>query len=84
MGSVKTAISIPESLFEQAERLSRQMKVSRSQFFARAVEAFISRHESRGLLEKLNEAYADAPAGADKRRLRSYRRRHKRLVEGQW
>ena len=41
---MKTAISIPDVVFEGAERLARQTKKSRSQLFSDAVQEYISRH----------------------------------------
>ncbi len=43
MASIKTAISLPESLFEQAEAIAREMKISRSAVVAIALEEFIRR-----------------------------------------
>ena len=37
MQTVKTAISIQEGLFEQAETLARQIKISRSRLFVLAL-----------------------------------------------
>lgn len=59
MATVKTAISLQESLFEQAEALASEMKVSRSRLIAIALEEFIRRHQNRLLLEKINAAYED-------------------------
>ncbi|MDQ3461377.1 MAG: hypothetical protein M3498_19100 [Deinococcota bacterium] len=83
MATVKTAISLRESLFEQAETLAAEMKVSRSQVFALALEAFIERRQSQKLLERLDEAYRDEDPVEE--RLRHHmRRRHQQLVEGEW
>ncbi|MGB3513263.1 MAG: hypothetical protein WBA93_29430 [Microcoleaceae cyanobacterium] len=59
MATVKTAISLQESLFEQAEVLAAEMKISRSRLIAIALEEFIGRHQNRLLLEKINAAYED-------------------------
>ena len=59
MATVKTAISLQESLFEQAEGLAAEMKISRSRLIAIALEEFIRRHQNRLLLEKINAAYED-------------------------
>ncbi len=61
MPNVKTAVSIEETLFERAEALARELKVSRSRLFAMALEDFVLRAENRRLLEQLNEAYKDGP-----------------------
>ncbi len=39
---MKTAISIPDPLFKQVERLRKKLRISRSELFARAAERFIA------------------------------------------
>jgi metal-responsive CopG/Arc/MetJ family transcriptional regulator len=38
MASVKTAISLPELLFQRADVVAHRLEISRSQLIARAVE----------------------------------------------
>ncbi len=52
MANIKTAISLPEPLFEQAEALAHEMNVSRSRLFSLALEDFIRRHENKQLIER--------------------------------
>lgn len=54
---VKTAISIPDSLFAAAERLAKQLGISRSELFQRAVRAFIKDHGQDRVTESLNNVY---------------------------
>jgi metal-responsive CopG/Arc/MetJ family transcriptional regulator len=84
MPSIKTAISIHKSLFEQAENLARRMKVSRSRLFVLALEDYIHRQQNRELLTQINAAYANEPAPAEKALRRKVRRTHRRIVEGEW
>ena len=84
MQNVKTAISIQKSLFEQAENLARQMKVSRSRLFGLALEAYIHRQQNRDLLAQINAAYANEPDPAEKTLRRKTKRTHRRIVEGEW
>jgi metal-responsive CopG/Arc/MetJ family transcriptional regulator len=37
---MKTAVSLPDSLFEAADQLARQLGKSRSQFYAEALRAY--------------------------------------------
>ena len=55
---MKTAISIPDQVFEAAETLANRLGVSRSEFYAKAVEAFIKENKNQGVKEKLNEVYS--------------------------
>jgi len=60
---VKTAISLPDSLFEAAERLAKQLSISRSQLFQRALEAYLRDQEGEAITRALNELYG--PGGED-------------------
>jgi len=42
---MKTAISLPDSLFEEAERLAARRGVSRSQLFQEALIEYVQRHD---------------------------------------
>jgi len=55
---MKTAISLPDTLFAAAEATARSMGIPRSQLYAQALEEFISRKESKSITEKYNEVYA--------------------------
>jgi metal-responsive CopG/Arc/MetJ family transcriptional regulator len=54
---MKTAISIPNSIFEAAEKLAQQFGISRSQLYANAVAEYLRDHQNDGVTEKLNEIY---------------------------
>ncbi len=84
MASLKTAISIQESLFREVDILAHKMHVSRSQLFARAMGDFIQKQQNRQLLEQLNTAYDDAPDREERKWQGQARNRHRRLVGGQW
>ena len=84
MESIKTAISIDKSLFDQANALARKLKVSRSRLFVIALEDFIREQENRELLEKINAVYENEPDEAEKTLRRKARKSHRRLIEGQW
>jgi len=84
MASIKTAISIRESLFEQVESLARELNVSRSRLFVLAVEEYLQRYKNQKLLEQINEAFDDLPADSDQSFLRKTQPQHRKLVEGEW
>ena len=63
---MKTAISIPDELFESADALAEEMGVSRSQLYATAVAEFVAKHRSTDLTARLNEVYAEEPSGLGK------------------
>jgi metal-responsive CopG/Arc/MetJ family transcriptional regulator len=51
--SIKTAISIPDEVFAEAERLVSELKTSRSQLDSRALQEFVARHAP----DRLTEAF---------------------------
>jgi len=57
---MKTAISLPDDLFESAEKLAERLGVSRSQLFATALAAFIAQHDRATTTARLNTVYATA------------------------
>jgi hypothetical protein len=61
MPHVKTAISLDESLFEEAEAWAGKLGISRSELYSRAVADFVRQRENEELLEKLNESHAEGP-----------------------
>jgi predicted transcriptional regulator len=84
MASIKTAVSIEKSLFEQAEAIAREMKMSRSSLFALALEDFIRRRQNEELLRLINDTCRDEPDAGEQARLRGMSRKHRRVVEGEW
>jgi antitoxin MazE6 len=84
MQAIKTAISIEKNLFDQAEKMARTMKVSRSKLFVIALQDFIEHQKNKEMLAQINAAYADEPEAAEQTLRRKSRRQHRRIVEGEW
>lgn len=61
---MKVAVSIPDSIFQEAEELARQLGTSRSEIYARALAAFTAAHASDRVTEALDAAVATAGDGA--------------------
>jgi predicted transcriptional regulator len=59
---MKTAVSIPDKLYSQAEELADAMGLPRSQLFARALEEFLKAHRREAVTEKLDQVYGPAAA----------------------
>lgn len=62
---MKVAISVPDPIFDAAERLAKQREVTRSRLFAEALEEYVSRHGSEAVTEKLNVVYAVECSGVE-------------------
>ena len=56
---MKTAISIPDSLFEEADRLAKARGWSRSELYANAVTAYVNSERFSGVREKLDAVYGN-------------------------
>jgi metal-responsive CopG/Arc/MetJ family transcriptional regulator len=51
---MKTAISVPNDLFESADRLARQLGITRSQLYVRALREYLVTRRHVGLTEQIN------------------------------
>jgi metal-responsive CopG/Arc/MetJ family transcriptional regulator len=56
---MKTAVSIPDDVFEGAERLARRTKRSRSRLFSDALKEYLARHSPDKITEAMNKACAE-------------------------
>jgi metal-responsive CopG/Arc/MetJ family transcriptional regulator len=54
---MKTAISLPDSLFAEAERVAKRLRISRSKFYAKAIAEYVNAQRARNITEQLNEIY---------------------------
>ncbi len=82
--TIKTAISIQKSLFQQAESLAQELNVSRSQLFGLAIETFVKNHQNQMLLQEINKAYSDEPDASEKVRLSKMSKQHRKVVRDKW
>lgn len=53
---MKIAISLPDQLFEEGERLAKRLKLSRSEVYARALADFVARNSPDAITEALDSA----------------------------
>jgi hypothetical protein len=53
---VKTAISIPDDTFEQAERRAASLGMSRSEFFTRAAQRYLDQLDAESLTARIDAA----------------------------
>lgn len=56
---MKTAISIQDEIFEAAEETARELRISRSELYARAVREFVARHARANVTGRLNRVHGD-------------------------
>ena len=62
---MKTAISIPDEVFAEAEKLARRLKKSRSELYSRALREYVARHGPEYVTETLDRICAESPPEKD-------------------
>lgn len=62
---MKTAVSIPDDVFEGAERLARRTKRSRSKIFSEALKEYLNRHSPDEVTEAMNKACDEIGPGEE-------------------
>jgi len=71
---MKTAISLPDAVFRDAERLAKRLKKSRSKLYMEAVAEYVARHEPEAVTEALNRVAANLDTRLDEFRTAASRR----------
>jgi metal-responsive CopG/Arc/MetJ family transcriptional regulator len=62
---MKTAISIPDEVYQGAERLARRTKKSRSRLYGDALKEYLARHAPDEVTEAMNRACAEVGGTED-------------------
>jgi metal-responsive CopG/Arc/MetJ family transcriptional regulator len=62
---MKTAISIPDEIFQAAEILAQRLGVSRSELYAKAVFEYTQNHRHENVTAQLNKIYGQENSGLD-------------------
>ena len=62
---MKTAISIPNQIFEAADELAHDLGISRSELFTKAMEEYLRERENDRITNRLNEVYTNEDSKLD-------------------
>ena len=62
---MKTAISISDEIFIEAEKTARQLGVSRSKLYSMAIVEFVQHHTPEAITAALNEIYGSTESRLD-------------------
>lgn len=62
---MKTAVSIPDKIYRDAERLSRRLKKSRSRVYTEAVTEYVARHDPDAVTEAMNRVCEEVDTRSD-------------------
>lgn len=60
-----SASSIPDLVFEEAEALAKQLNISRSELYTKALQAYLQKYNRHQTLNKLNEVYSQESSELD-------------------
>ena len=62
---MKTAISIPDSIFESAEKLAQRLGKSRSELYTQAINSYLEKNSEVSIKELLDKVYVDVDSQLD-------------------
>jgi len=62
---MKTAISISDIVFHEAEETAKRLGISRSELYTKAVKEFIETQRKQNVTAKLDEVYAQEDSSLD-------------------
>lgn len=62
---MKTAISVPNDVFELSERLAKKLKVSRSQIFAMGVKKLGEEYDEEDIIARINAVCEEVDTSLD-------------------
>ena len=62
---MKTAVSLPDDVFADAEELARTQKTSRSALYTAAMREYLARHAPDRVTAALDTVYASEPSCLD-------------------
>lgn len=62
---MKTAISLPDTLFSEADTVAKRMGIPRSQLFSQALEEYLEKHKSENITDSYNRLYSNTETAAE-------------------
>lgn len=71
---MKVAVSMPNDVFEEGERLAKRLRTSRSKLYAMALADFVVQHEDDGITSTMNRVLEDVGIQVDEFTRRAARR----------
>lgn len=79
---MKTAISVEDSLMEQADKAAHDLGMSRSGLIAEALRSYLRLREQARITDQLNRAHAEQPSAEENRFVRKFKA--KLPVQDRW
>lgn len=62
---MKTAVSVPDDVFQAAERHAQRARKSRSQLYSEALTEYLTRHAPDEITEAMNKVVDELPGQTD-------------------
>lgn len=62
---MKTAVSLPDEVFEAAEKMAEERGISRSRLYATAIAQYVALNRKDDITDRLNALYADVDSALD-------------------
>lgn len=78
---MKTAISLPDELFEAADALARKLGLTRSRLVAEALAEYVAKHRTSRVTQRLDAVYTTEAAAVPEPLRRAQR---KVLKKSEW
>lgn len=63
---MKTAISLPDSIFDEAEQYALKTKMNRSRLYSEALTEYLARHSPDEVTEAMNRVIDRLPKSSDR------------------
>ena len=79
---MKTAISIPDNIFEDIDKLSKELHRSRSQILTDAAREYIEKLKNEKILKDLNKAYLEEETEQETELRRKGKKHYAKLLKG--
>ena len=62
---MKTAISLPDELFQSADHLAKRQRISRSELYAVALAEYVAKHRDVDVTSRINQVLAEESSEVD-------------------
>ena len=78
---MKTAISIPDDIFKDIDKLSKELHCSRSRLIADAAKEYIEKIKNKKILDALNDAYSEKETKEEAELRRKSKKKYGKLLQ---
>ncbi len=79
---MKTAISMPDDIFKDIDKLSKERRCSRSQVLTDAAREYIEKQKNKKMFEQLNKVYSEKETEQESELRRKSKKYYAKLLKG--